>query len=265
MLKVTDVGLAEMTKRDKVFRYYGVPLPDGVSSGQDAHIIDRELNCFAVADGVGSSPGSDKAATAVCAAYRDVVNDRYHRGLTDGETDREAAQVMLDKIHTAALGALALTTFTGIIIHPNDTATYLHVGDSQLLLLRNDILTHITSEHIHEDGRLYNYLGSQPGWDAQGYGRRSMPLTVHASSFSETKLEAEWGEIQLRDGDRFALMTDGISGSDDDDYLGDAIIKRYMNRRLAAKDSARQLLAESRAKDDSTLVIVDIGALTNDM
>jgi serine/threonine protein phosphatase PrpC len=259
MLRVVDVGSAEITKRDKMFSRYGVALPIGVPNGQDSHIIDRKFDCYAVADGVGGSPGSDRASSAVCLAYRDAMKRRYGNGVTYSETDREATQLMLDEIHTAALGALALTTFTGLAIHPNDTATYLHVGDSQLLLLRHDVLTHITSEHVHEDGRrLFNYLGSQAGWDVQGYGRRSTPLTVHANVFSETKLEAEWGEIRLQDGDRFALVTDGITGSEPGARLSNVAIKYCLRHELGASESASELLVASLEQDDSTVVVVDI-------
>lgn len=260
MLEVIDVGGVTLAKREKAFRYHGIVLDDSISSGQDALLIDKEHSCFAVADGVGLSLHSDVAARAVCDAYLEVACDRKDGWLSVNSSQRSNVEQTLQYIHSAALGALATTTFTGLSIHPNNTASYLHVGDSQLTLLRDNELTHYTSEQVKDSGyELLNYLGTQPEWAAMGYARHSLQLMVEANAFSTTKLEAEWGEIQLRDGDRFALMTDGISGSGDYDRLSDRQLKRYMHRRLGASACAHLLLQESHKIDDSTVVIVDIG------
>lgn len=260
MLQVVDVGEATITKRDKAFKNFGISLKEGVSSGQDAYIIDRKYDCFAVADGVGSSQNSDVAARAVCEAYRAVIKDSLERPHTENKTERKRTLATLKRIHAAALGALATTTFTGVTVHPDGTAAYLHVGDSQLVLLRDDELIHYTSEQVNPSGyELLNYLGTQPEWATQGYERHSLHLTVHANVFSETKLEAEWGTIRLQDGDRFALMTDGITGSGEYDRLSDQALKDIMSRQLGATARARLALDESRKMDDSTLILFDIG------
>lgn len=260
MLEVIDVGEASITKREKALTHYGITLNDTIPNGQDASIADREYNCFAVADGVGSSLNSDVAARAVCVAYLETVKSHYHQRSPIDLTQRAYVERTLKHIHSAAVGALATTTFTGMTIHPDDTASYLHVGDSQLLLLRDDELIRYTSEQVKESGyELLNYLGMQPEWAALGYARHSLQMTVESNAFSQTKLEAEWGEIRLQVGDRFALMTDGVSGSDPNDKISDELLKKYLHRRLGAAACARALLAESRKIDDSTIIIVDIG------
>jgi serine/threonine protein phosphatase PrpC len=262
MLEVIDVGGATIAKREKAFRYHGVVLNDSIPSGQDALLINKGYSCFAVADGVGSSLHSDIAARAVCDAYLEVARAQKDNGLAIFSTRRHDVEQTLQYIHSAALGALATTTFTGLTIYPNNTASYLHLGDSQLVLLRDDELTHYTSEQVKESGyELLNYLGTQPEWADMGYARHSLELTLEANAFSLTKLEAEWGEIRLQDGDRFALMTDGVSGSGDYDRLSDQQLKRYMHRRLGATACAQLLLQESHKIDDSTVVIVDIGSV----
>lgn len=263
MLEVIDVGEASITKRDKAFTHYGIILEDTIPNDQDASIIDREYNCFAVADGVGRSLNSDIAARAVCNAYLEAVKSHYNQQMPANLTQRSYVERTLKYIHSAAVGARATTTFTGMTIHPDDTASYLHVGDSQLLLLRDGELIRYTSEHVKESGyELLNYLGIEPGWAALGYARHSLELTVEANAFSEKKLEAEWGEIRLRDGDRFALMTDGVIGSDPYDRLSDTQLKKYLSRRLGATACAQRVLEESRKVDDSKLIIIDIGRLT---
>ncbi|MET0980230.1 MAG: protein phosphatase 2C domain-containing protein [Candidatus Saccharimonadales bacterium] len=260
MLEVIDVGGATMTKREKAFLYHGVRLDDSIPSGQDALLINKEYSCFAVADGVGMSPRSDIAARAVCDAYLDVARAQGDDGMVIRSTRRSDVERTLRYIHSAALGALATTTFTGLTIHPDNSASYLHVGDSQLVLLRDDELTHYTSEQAREGGyELLNYLGTQPEWADMGYARHSLDLTIEANAFSLTKLEAEWGNVLLRDGDRFALMTDGVSGSGDHDRLSDKQLKRYMHRRLGATACAQLLLQESHKIDDSTVAVIDIG------
>jgi serine/threonine protein phosphatase PrpC len=260
MLEVVDVGVAHITKRDKMWRFYGRVLEAGRANDQDAYMVARQYNCFAVADGVGGSVNSDVAANAVCEAYRETVIDRIERGGITGGTQREAVSEQLQYIHAAAVGALATTTFTGLTINADNTASYLHVGDSQLLLLRGDDVIYCTSEHVQEDGfHLLNYLGTQAEWAAMGYARQSIALTVEANAFSATKLEAEWGEVRLKTGDRFALMTDGILGSGVHEKLTDEMIRTYLRRQLGAAAFAQALLGASRKEDDSTIIVVDIG------
>jgi serine/threonine protein phosphatase PrpC len=260
MLEVVDAGVAHITKRDKMLRFYGRVLEAGRANDQDAYMVDRQHNCFAVADGVGGSPNSDTAARAVCAAYRQTVIDRLEGGGAIEKTQREYVSGQLQYIHAAAVGALATTTFTGLTINADDTASYLHVGDSQLLLLREDDVIYCTSEHVQEDGfHLLNYVGTQADWAAMGYARHSIALTVEANAFSATKLEAEWGSIRLKDGDRLALMTDGVLGSGAHEKLPDAMIRAYMYRQLGAAAFAHALLGESRKEDDSTIIGVDVG------
>ena len=264
MLEVVDVGGVAITKREKALRYHGVVLNALISNDQDALLMNKEHGCFAVADGVGSSHRSDVAARAVCDAYLEVAQERKTGYFAQYLTQRNDIEQTLWRIHSAALGALATTTFTGLTIHPNDTASYLHVGDSQLVLLRDNELTHYTSEQVRESGyELLNYLGTQPEWVDMGYARHSLELTVEANAFSQTKLEAEWGEIRLQNGDRFALMTDGVAGSSEYDRLSDKQLKRYMDRRLGAAACAQLLIQESHKIDDSTVVIVDIGRTGN--
>lgn len=263
MLGVVDVGVAHITKRDKMWRYYGRVLEAGRANDQDAYMIDREHNCFAVADGVGGSANSDVAARAVCEAYREVVIDQLSGEDMTTKSQRDYVSGQMQRIHAAAVGALATTTFTGLAIHADDTASYLHVGDSQLLLLRDDDIIYCTSEHVQDDGfHLLNYLGTQEGWDVMGYARHSIALTLEANAFSATKLEAEWGSIRLQNGDRLALMTDGVLGSGVNEKLSDETIRKYMHRRLGATAFAEVVLEASRKDDDSTLVITDIAYLT---
>jgi serine/threonine protein phosphatase PrpC len=261
MLEVVDVGVAHMTKREKMLRYYGRVLPVGMPNDQDAYMLDNILKCYAVADGVGNSKNSEKASKAVVEEYRQVIKDLYAADTTANITQQSYVTETLARINAAAVDVLATTTFTGMAVHPNNTASYLHVGDSQLLLYRNDELVYCTSEHVEDGNKLLNYLGTQPEWAAQGYARHALEVTVEANSFSATKFEAEWGEILLQDGDRFALVTDGILGSSVHERLDDRILKRYMNRRLGAIACANELLAESRKEDDSTIIIVDIGTV----
>jgi serine/threonine protein phosphatase PrpC len=257
MLRAVDVGEAMMTKRDKAMLHHGMALDPRVSSGQDALLADRDYGCFAVADGVGSSVNSDRAAQAVCDAYRDATVARRMDTFIQDRMSRDYNFALLQKINNAAMGALATTTFTGATIHPDGVASYLHVGDSQLMLLRSKTLTQCTSEHVDYHG-LRNYLGTQPEWKAQGLERHRLALTELPNTFSKQKIEAEWGEIHLRAGDRLALVTDGVLGSSDQDRMHPEFLRRILMRPLGALACAEALLSESRKIDDTTAVVIDI-------
>ena len=262
MLEVVDVGVAHMTKRQKMREFYKRSLADRMPNDQDVYLVDRHLGCYAVADGVGSSSNSDIAAKAVCDAYRASILRLGSNESIGRLTQREYVVRTLMDMNDAAVGVLATTTFTGLAVHSDDTASYLHVGDSQLVLYRDGELTHCTSEHVHDNGyQLLNFLGTQPEWASQGYARHALNVTVEANAFSATKLEAEWGEIRLREGDRFALMTDGITGSSVYDTLDERLLRKHLGRSIGAIACADALLGASRKEDDSTVIVVDIGSV----
>ena len=257
MLRAVDVGEATITKRDKAMLHHGMVLDPRVSNGQDALVADTEYGCFAVADGVGSSMNSDRAAQAVCVAYRDVTIARRSGTFIQDRMSRDYNYQLLQRINNAAMGALATTTFTGATIHADGVASYLHVGDSQLMLLRDKVLTQCTSEHVDYKG-LRNYLGTQPEWKAQGLERHKLELTDLPNTFSRQKVEAEWGEIHLRAGDRLALVTDGVLGSSDHDRMFPEVLRRILMRPLGALACAEALVQESRKIDDTTAIVIDI-------
>jgi serine/threonine protein phosphatase PrpC len=257
MLRAVDVGEMSMTKRDKAKTRLGVELDPRVPSGQDAYVVDEQHGCFAVADGVGSSANSDVAAKAVCDTYHDLTVVRYSDTYIQDRMSRDCNFALLEKINNAAMGALATTTFTGATIHPDGVASYLHIGDSQLMLLRDETLTQCTSEHVDYHG-LRNYLGTQPEWKALGLERHKLELTELPNTFSKQKVEAEWGEIHLRAGDRLALVTDGVLGSNDQDRMHPEFLRRILMRPLGALACARELLRESKKIDDTTAIVIDI-------
>jgi serine/threonine protein phosphatase PrpC len=197
----------------------------------------------------------------VCETYIDLAQDLHVRLPGDAQTERERSKAALNKLQTAALGALATTTFTGMVVHRYGAMSYLHAGDSHLLLSRGDRLVHCTSEHVKSSGHeLLNYLGTQPEWSTMGLVRPVLELTELANTFSETKLEAEWGTLPLQHGDRLALVTDGITGSGAFDRLDDEMLLALMDRRriVGAQACANLLLRASRKVDDSTAIVVDI-------
>lgn len=260
MLRVSDVGYVAETKRQKARRLHE-PIAPTSPSGQDYGLTNLRHSSFAVADGVGSSSGAEIAAQMVCETYIDLVQNLYDRLPADEQTEREHSRAILSKLHTAALGSLATTTFTGMVVHRYGAMSYLHAGDSQLLLSRGNRLIHCTSEHVKPSGHeLLNYLGTQPEWSRMGLVRPVLELTKVANSFSETKLEAEWGTLPLQHGDRLALVTDGITGSGVFDRLDDEVLQALMDRRriVGAQACADLLLRASRKIDDTTAIVVDI-------
>ncbi|HET8884390.1 MAG TPA: protein phosphatase 2C domain-containing protein [Candidatus Saccharimonadales bacterium] len=258
MLEIIDSGVAQINKREKAARLNKAYYPDQ-PTGQDAWVADKDNGVFAVADGVAQSPDADKAAQAACHEFLTRLTGSDRPQTAEQAKDLIKHHDLLGHLHRAALQADAMTTFTGMVVTPDDMMTYVHVGDSRLYLRRGDQIEALTSEQVIDNkyrNMLYNYLGYDKYYDRI----RSINLTPQPNTMAGYPLaQAEWGTRQLQANDRFLLVTDGVTGDLDADRLSDETLLLHTSLKLGAAAAAYALVDRSTKIDDTTAVVFDIG------
>ena len=210
-----------------------------------------------VADGMGGHAGGDLASATVIAELFELDDDAY----TGGET----ATLLTERIAraNAELGRLITddgkldgmgTTVTAILRSRSNLALA-HIGDSRAYLFRDDELTQITRDHsfvqtLIDEGRITED-------EAATHPHRSFVtrvLTGHEGDDPDVVVR------KAREGDRYLLCSDGLTGFVAIDTIRDVLAEREEPGVTA--DRLVQLSLRAGAPDNVTVVIADVVDVT---
>ena len=230
-LKVT-IGESSLTgPRPRNEDFLGFVTPDG-------SVLDTKGILVAVADGVGGSAAGGEAAEYT---VRSLLSDYYATSDTWAiSKSLETVLLALNRwlqSHVAARREMAgmATTLTGLVMRGNRWYSC-HVGDSRLYLLRERVLTCLTEDHVWDHPEMRHVL------------KRAVGLDAH--------LVVDHGEGELKVGDVFALMSDGVWNA-----LGNERIKEMVSRHFDAQDCAAILTSaaiQKGAQDNCSALVVRV-------
>ncbi|WP_022889137.1 PP2C family protein-serine/threonine phosphatase [Agromyces italicus] len=223
------------------------------SNNQDSGYAGRRL--FLVADGMGGHAGGDVASAIAT------------RRIADADADYDSAPEAAAALEGALIAAnrqLAETVsehseLTGMgttvssMLHLGDRVVISHIGDSRIYLLRSGELSQISTDHTFVQ-RLVD-AGRITAEEAMVHPRRSVLMRVLGDV--EASPEIDQMVLDTRDGDRWMLCSDGLSGVVSFDE-----IHEFMSADVGAKQVADRLVKASLdggAPDNVTVVLVDIG------
>ncbi len=227
----TAVGHVREMNEDSVF-----PRTDG--SGPGPQII-------AVADGMGGAAAGDVASRVAIEA-------------ATGDDDAAGARARIARSNRAVLDAVVEdparrgmgTTLTVGIFHPDGTLELGHVGDSRAYLLRDGELEQLTEDHTLVAEMVSQ--GQLTPLQAQSHPRRHMLTRV----IGMPDVEADFHDVELREGDRVMFCSDGLTGMVDDRAIG------LLLADAADPSEAAWSLVEAANSagglDNTTVAIVDV-------
>lgn len=179
----------------------------------------------AVADGVSGSTGGREAAEY---SVRSLLTDYY--ATPDTLPVTQALKHVIEAINGSVQqqGGMA-TTLTALVVRGHQYYVA-HVGDSRLYLLRNGALKRLTTDHVRDRPEMRHVLTRAIGLDSQ--------------------LELDHGMGELRQGDIFLLVSDGVWGalpkSDIEWHLS------TLNESGADADYTAKLLVDAALANGST-------------
>jgi PPM family protein phosphatase len=223
------------------------------SNNQDSGYAGRRL--FLVADGMGGHAGGDVASAI--ATRRIAEADLDYDNTIDAASELEAALIAANRriAETVADHAelTGMGTTVSAMLHLGDRVVISHIGDSRIYLLRSGELSQISTDHTFVQ-RLVD-AGRITAEEAMVHPRRSVLMRVLGDV--EASPEIDQMVLDTRDGDRWMLCSDGLSGVASFDE-----ILEIMSNDAGAKQVADRLVKASLdggAPDNVTVVVVDIG------
>jgi protein phosphatase len=222
------------------------------SNNQDSAYAGPRL--LVVADGMGGHAGGD-VASSVAVAHLAPLDDEAH-GPDDALAElRRALHEAHDDLLARAeenpeLSGLG-TTVTALLRTGNKLAMA-HIGDSRAYLLRDGVLTQVTSDHSFVQ-HLVN-TGKITAEEAERHPQRSVLLRVLGDFDMEILPDLSMREA--RPGDRWLLCSDGLSGVVSGDTIAATLAE--VEDIGACADQLVELALRGGAPDNVTVVLGDV-------
>lgn len=213
---------------------------------EDSYIAKSPL--FVVADGMGGHEAGEVASKIAV----DTMAARTPKGpnpeaLAGAVIDANAAVLRGAQNGTGKPGMG--TTLTAVTVF-DDEVTVAQVGDSRAYLLHDGTLQRITRDHsliaeLIEQGRLTEE-------EARFHPQRSV---ITRALGSDPNLQPDTFTLQVEDGDRLMLCSDGLSS-----MVADDIIETIMRQHIGPAQACDALVNEALASgglDNVTVIVID--------
>jgi PPM family protein phosphatase len=215
-------------------------------ANEDGYVVDRRLQLFAVADGMGGHRAGEVASATALEALRAAVASGT--GLGDAITNANAA-VFGKAGNDQELRGMG-TTLTAVVPDGNGVLVG-HVGDSRAYLLRDGELRQLTTDHslveeLVREGRLTEE-------QAAVHPQRSI---ITRALGVEDNVEVDVYSVPLLPGDRLLLCSDGLTT-----MLRPNDIAALLRREADPTRAANLLVDAANAaggEDNITTIVIDI-------
>lgn len=239
---------------------------------EDNYLVDKKLGLFVVCDGMGGHAAGEVASALAVRCIHDEIRKEadmlkdYAEGASGGAkvTKRDILNMLefavnraSNKVHSEAAKDAKKrgmgTTLVALLIVGKE-AFIIYVGDSRIYLLRDGVLEQITEDHT-----VYNELIKRKKMPKEQVEQLAQKNAITRAVGVYEHVEPDTLVVDLLQGDRFLLCSDGLSGyfeGDDFEQLGVFLAKPD------ADVVVRELIAwanDHGGKDNITSVIVTVG------
>lgn len=239
---------------------------------EDNYLVDKKLGLFVVCDGMGGHAAGEVASALAVRCIHDEIRKEadmlkdYAEGASGASkvTKRDILNMLefavnraSNKVHSEAAKDAKKrgmgTTLVALLIVGKE-AFIIYVGDSRIYLLRDGVLEQITEDHT-----VYNELIKRKKMPKEQVEQLAQKNAITRAVGVYEHVEPDTLVVDLLQGDRFLLCSDGLSGyfeGDDFEQLGKFLAKPD------ADAVVKELIAwanDHGGKDNITSVIVTVG------
>lgn len=231
----TDVGHVREGNEDSVS-----PADDGAGSGPMV---------IAIADGMGGHVGGEVASRLAIDA---AIDPPAQASITTSERIAAGNEAVIAKSADDPGLAGMGTTLTLGVFDTDGMMRIGHVGDSRLYLLRDGDLRQLTTDHTWVmEMQIRGQLSPE---QAANHPRRHLLTRV----LGMPQVEVESAEVELQDGDRVMLCSDGLTT-----MLSDESVQTILLQAETPSDAVWALVEAANAAggyDNTTVAVVDVAS-----
>jgi serine/threonine protein phosphatase PrpC len=223
------------------------------AGNEDAYVVLDGL--YVVADGMGGHSAGE-VASAIAVKTLAEIHTSTKPGMTTPEQVAEAISTAntaiflesLDDSEKAGMG----TTLTALVV--TDPMAHqiviANIGDSRTYRWRDGQLQQVTVDHSHVQTLVER--GAISAAEARTHYQRNIVLRALGI---DSSIDIDLFPVEVRDGDRFILCSDGLVDEADDSEIENEVRLRSEPQQLA--DSLVNLANAHGGRDNVTVVVVD--------
>lgn len=233
----TDVGLTRSVNQDYV--YYSL------------EEVGKLPNLFIVADGMGGHKAGDIASRYTVETFVELVKASGERDLISIISN--AINVVNSKIITMAQSAeeyVGMGTTLVVATIEDNVLKVANIGDSRLYVIGDDI-TQITRDHSYVEELVSK--GEINREEARTHEKKNY---ITRAIGGELSVEAEMFCVDLAEGNRVLLCSDGLSNMVEDNE-----IFRIINQSSNVEDAVNALINEANSnggRDNISAIIIEL-------
>ena len=214
---------------------------------EDSFLLRTPL--FAICDGMGGHAAGEVAssiAVNVIADKAPSTTDDVRLGAAIEAANQEIIDAPAKGIGKPGMGSTA----SAILIEGNRMAVA-HVGDSRIYLLHHGTLVRITHDHSYVEELVDS--GQITADEARTHPSRSV---VTRALGSDPDMYADHFSLEISDGDRIILCSDGLSGMVPDDEIESIAVSNVTPQKAA--DNLVSAALTYGGSDNVTVIVVDV-------
>ena len=255
---------SETRAKDKIHFWAATDVGRKRDHNEDNFLVDKNMNLFVVADGMGGHAAGEVASGIAVKSMRDIVSqnkdliDAYEEG-SAMVTKKDVANLLEHAVHKACEEIFSIgvrepdkrgmgTTLSALLIINKD-GFLAHVGDSRIYLQRGNRVIQLSEDHS-----LINELIKRGKLTAANAENSPYKNAVTRAVGVYESVEVDTMDFDVLPGDQFLLATDGLTG-----YLKDNEIPQIMRLEQNIKELPARFidLANNRGgKDNITCIVV---------
>ena len=229
---------------------------------EDSFCVNLKNRIFIVADGMGGHAAGEVASNQL----KDYIEEYVVQADEDdadaiGSHLQEAVQRANRHIHDLGLedtSKRGMGTTATILLFTEDYYYIAQVGDSRAYLFRNGELSQLTKDHS-KVYQLYEHgLITKDEIEDHPYSN-----IITRSIGTRPTVEADIYRGGVREGDRFLLCSDGLTGEVKDKGLGEVLKEK--NTPQDCSDELVRLALRNGGRDNVTVLVVDVIARAGSM
>ena len=232
---------------------------------EDNYLVDKKLNFFVVADGMGGhAAGEVASALAVRIMHQELKKER--EAIEAAGTERGGGRTILHLLEQAVQRACAKiheearadplkrgmgTTLSALLVS-GAHGFIAHVGDSRIYLLRDGRIQQVTEDHT-----VFNELIKRGKLSREQIEKVAQKNAITRAVGVYERVEVDTLTIEVLPGDQFLLASDGLHG-----YIAhNAELEPYFDEAdpAVATQGLIELANKKGGKDNITALLVRLG------